>query len=112
MAALYSLRGEFDTPTCAGNPGGRHRGPMQIPEYFTTQEVAAILKVSTETVIRRFQHCPGVIDLGSSEKRLSARPALPHGRGKSNITQARAYLFFAIQLILTFPSAKPVPCCR
>ena len=35
-------------------------------EYLTVAEVAAILKVSAETVIRRFATRPGVLDLGES----------------------------------------------
>lgn len=39
-------------------------------EYLTPQEVADILKISTDTVIRRFESLPGVLDLGSSESRF------------------------------------------
>jgi hypothetical protein len=42
-------------------------------EYLTAQEVAAILKISTDTVIRRFESLPGVLDLGSSESRFKRR---------------------------------------
>ena len=42
-------------------------------EFLTPYEVAAILKVSTDTVIRRFQRYPGVIDLGSNESRFKRR---------------------------------------
>jgi hypothetical protein len=36
-------------------------------ELHTPAEVAALLKVSEDTVIRRFGDLPGVIDLGSPE---------------------------------------------
>jgi Helix-turn-helix domain len=39
-----------------------------LEEYLTPAEVAEILKVSLNTVIRRFENVPGVIDLGSTEK--------------------------------------------
>lgn len=38
-----------------------------LDEYLTTAEVAAILRISTDTVIRRFENLPGVLDLGSEE---------------------------------------------
>ena len=41
---------------------------MQEIEYLTVAQVAASLKCSTDTVIRRFSNQPGVIDLGSAEK--------------------------------------------
>jgi Helix-turn-helix domain len=46
---------------------------MTIPEFFTASEVAAILRVSPETVVRRFEHRKGVIDLGSPEFRFKRR---------------------------------------
>jgi hypothetical protein len=46
---------------------------MQIPEYLTPQEVADILKVSHDTVVRKFQSQSGVIDLGSRETRFKRR---------------------------------------
>lgn len=42
-------------------------------EFYKPSEVAAILKVSEDTVIRRFQDVPGVIDLGSPETRKKRR---------------------------------------
>ena len=39
-----------------------------LEEYLTPAEVAEILKVSLNTVIRRFENVAGVIDLGSEEK--------------------------------------------
>jgi hypothetical protein len=42
-------------------------------EFYTPQEVAAILKVSSDTVYRRFADFPGVIDLGSPEDRFKRR---------------------------------------
>ena len=41
-------------------------GPI-APEYLTPQEVADILRVSAETVVRIFNCREGVIDLGSPE---------------------------------------------
>lgn len=46
---------------------------MQPVEYLTAAEVAAILRTSVDTVIRRFENRPGVIDLGSSERRFRRR---------------------------------------
>jgi hypothetical protein len=40
---------------------------MVFEEFFTVSEVAEILKASPDTVIRRFDGRPGVIDLGSPE---------------------------------------------
>lgn len=42
-------------------------------EFYTPQEVAAILKVSPDTVYRKFSDFPGVIDLGSPEERFKRR---------------------------------------
>jgi len=39
------------------------------PEFYTPREVAEILKVSTDTVLRKFSTVPGVIDLGSPENK-------------------------------------------
>jgi hypothetical protein len=43
---------------------------MEIPELLTVREVSAILKISPESVTRRFQNLAGVIDLGSPETRF------------------------------------------
>jgi hypothetical protein len=42
-------------------------------EYFTAAEVAELLKVSVDTVIRRFERMPGVLDLGREETRFKRR---------------------------------------
>jgi hypothetical protein len=42
-------------------------------EYLTPQEVADILKISRDTVIRKFKSRPGVLDFGSSESRFKRR---------------------------------------
>jgi hypothetical protein len=42
-----------------------------IDELLTVREVAALLKVSPDTISRKFQNYPGVIDLGSPETRFS-----------------------------------------
>jgi Helix-turn-helix domain len=42
-------------------------------EYLTAAEVAAILKVSTDTIIRKFENRNGVLDLGNSESRFKRR---------------------------------------
>jgi hypothetical protein len=44
-----------------------------ISEFMTPQEVADILKVSVDTVVRRFEDFPGVIDIGSEETRHKRR---------------------------------------
>ena len=46
---------------------------QQIPEFLTAKEVASILRVSLDTVIRKFEHRKGVIDLGSGEGRFKRR---------------------------------------
>ncbi|WP_373695285.1 helix-turn-helix domain-containing protein [Edaphobacter paludis] len=42
-------------------------------EYLTSQEVASILKVSPDSIIRWFEKRPGVVDLGSGESRFKRR---------------------------------------
>lgn len=42
-------------------------------EYLTPQEIAELLKVSTDTVVRKFERRNGVLDLGSSESRFTRR---------------------------------------
>ena len=42
-------------------------------EYFTPAEVAKILKVSTDSVIRRFEDRPGVLNLGTEETRFKRK---------------------------------------
>lgn len=37
-------------------------------QFYTVSEVAAILSVSRDTVIRKFYTYPGVIDLGTKEE--------------------------------------------
>jgi hypothetical protein len=47
---------------------------MQLSkEYLTSAEVAAVLKVSRDSVIRWFEKRAGVIDLGSGEGRFKRR---------------------------------------
>jgi Helix-turn-helix domain len=46
---------------------------MTLPEFLTPAEVAAILRVSPDTVTRHFEHRKGVIDLGSPEFRFKRR---------------------------------------
>ena len=43
---------------------------MDVPEVLTVREVAALLKISPDSVTRRFQNLAGVIDLGSPETRF------------------------------------------
>jgi hypothetical protein len=40
---------------------------------LTSVEVAAILRVSPDTIIRKFENRPGVVDLGSGEGRFKRR---------------------------------------
>lgn len=47
---------------------------MQLTsEYLTPTEVSKILKVSTDSVIRRFEKRPGVLNLGTEESRFKRR---------------------------------------
>lgn len=46
---------------------------MQEQEFFTVAEVAKMLKVSRDTVSRRFENEPGVIDLGVPTRRYKRR---------------------------------------
>jgi hypothetical protein len=53
-------------------------GPFDIDaaadtEYLTPQEIADLLKVSTDTVVRKFENRTGVLDLGNSESRFTRR---------------------------------------
>jgi hypothetical protein len=42
-------------------------------EYLTPTEVAKILKISTDSVTRRFEHRTGVLNLGTEETRFRRR---------------------------------------
>jgi len=42
-------------------------------EFFTVEEVAKMLKVSRDTITRRFESEPGVIDLGTPTRRCKRR---------------------------------------
>lgn len=46
---------------------------MQAQEFFTVDEVAKMLKVSRDTVSRRFENEPGVIDRGTPTRRYRRR---------------------------------------
>ena len=46
---------------------------MQEIEYLTVAQVATILNVSTDTVLRKFGDEPGVIDLGTPETQHKRR---------------------------------------
>lgn len=46
---------------------------MQEHELFTVDEVVKMLKVSRDTVSRRFENGPGVIDLGVPTRRYKRR---------------------------------------
>jgi hypothetical protein len=47
---------------------------VEIAKLLTVREVAALLKISPDSVTRRFQNLPGAIDLGSPETRVSSGP--------------------------------------
>ena len=49
--------------------------PQQLisTEYPTAEQAAAILEVSTKTIIRKFEKRPSVIDLGNGEGRFKQR---------------------------------------
>ena len=42
-------------------------------QFYTPADVASILKVSTDTVLRKFSDYPGVIDLGTPERKSKRR---------------------------------------
>ena len=42
-------------------------------QFYTPADVASILKVSTDTVLRKFSDYPGVIDLGTPESKSKRR---------------------------------------
>jgi hypothetical protein len=46
---------------------------MNIPEFLTVAEVGTLLKVSTDTIIRKFENRKGVLDLGSGEGRFKRK---------------------------------------
>jgi hypothetical protein len=41
--------------------------------YMSPKEIADLLKVSVDTVVRRFENRPGVLDLGSTESRFTRK---------------------------------------
>jgi hypothetical protein len=43
---------------------------VQLSEYLTAAEVAAILKVSRDSIIRWFEKRPGVLSIGNDETRF------------------------------------------
>jgi hypothetical protein len=43
---------------------------VDVPELLTVRGVAAFLTISPDSVTRRFQGLPGVIDLGNKETRF------------------------------------------
>lgn len=54
--------------------GAAYSIPLQTTsEFLTAQEVAGILKISTDSVIRKFQDRKGVLDLGAPETRFKRR---------------------------------------
>ena len=53
-------------------------GPFDINaaadnEYLSPKEIADLLKISVDTVTRRFENRPGVLNLGSDESRFTRR---------------------------------------
>ena len=44
-----------------------------MTDLLTVSEVAGVLKLSEDAVVRRFQDRPGVVDLGSPENRRKRR---------------------------------------
>lgn len=60
-ASLFNFSAVIDLQAAADN------------EYLTPQEIAELLKVSTDTVVRKFERRNGVLDLGSSESRFTRR---------------------------------------
>ena len=53
-------------------------GPFDIDaaadvEYLSPQEIADLLKVSVDTVVRKFERRAGVLNLGSRESRFTRR---------------------------------------
>ena len=46
---------------------------MPEEEWFTVVEVAKMLKVGRDTITRRFENEPGVIDLGTPTRRYKRR---------------------------------------
>lgn len=60
-ASLFNFSAPIDLQAAADN------------EYLTPQEIAELLKVSTDTVVRKFERRNGVLDLGSSESRFTRR---------------------------------------
>jgi hypothetical protein len=51
----------------------RTRQHVETPEYLTSSEAAKILRISVDSVVRKFQHYPGVINLGTEERRFKRR---------------------------------------
>jgi len=60
--------------------------------FYTAAEVAAMLKVSRDTVLRKFSTVPGVIDLGAPEngkKRQYRTLRIPHEALERFIMESR-----------------------
>jgi hypothetical protein len=47
--------------------------PTQLPEYYTADQLAGRFLVHKDTIIKLFEHRPGVIDLGTRETRSKRR---------------------------------------
>lgn len=63
-----------------------------LSKFYTPREVAEILKVSTDTVLRKFSAVPGVIDLGNPEdrkKRQYRTLRIPHEALERFIVESR-----------------------
>jgi hypothetical protein len=43
---------------------------VEVPELLTVREVASLLKLSHDSITRRFENYPGVMGLGSPETRF------------------------------------------
>jgi hypothetical protein len=48
----------------------RQKSSVEVPELLTVREVASLLKLSPDSITRRFENYPGVMDLGSPETRF------------------------------------------
>jgi hypothetical protein len=62
LSLLENLSGEvFDISAAADT------------EYLTPQEIADLLEVSVDTIVRKFERRKGVLNLGSDESRFTRR---------------------------------------
>lgn len=72
---IWNVQPSVTLPAKSSNPVRRRRSIVSRPsaEYLSASEVARVLGVSRDFVIRHFEGLPGVINLGHEETRNKRR---------------------------------------